>query len=215
MKIKITLKDGNVIEAESGISAADAAALISEGLARVALAAKVNGELIGLNEKLDSDCELQILTFKDEEGREVYRHTTAHILAQAVKNIYPTAKLAIGPAVKNGFYYDFDFEEPITQADFEKIEKEMQAIVKADFQIEKKVVTRKQALTQMKGFDEPYKIELIDDLPKDAQITLFKQGGFTDLCRGPHLPSTGKVKNFKLTQIARSEEHTSELQSQR
>ncbi|MCI8595914.1 MAG: threonine--tRNA ligase [Clostridia bacterium] len=202
MKIKITLKDGNVIEAESGISAADAAALISEGLARVALAAKVNGELIGLNEKLDSDCELQILTFKDEEGREVYRHTTAHILAQAVKNIYPTAKLAIGPAVKNGFYYDFDFEEPITQADFEKIEKEMQAIVKADFQIEKKVVTRKQALTQMKGFDEPYKIELIDDLPKDAQISLFKQGSFTDLCRGPHLPSTGKVKNFKLTQIA-------------
>ena len=123
-------------------------------------------------------------------------------MAQAVKNVFPTAKLAIGPAVKNGFYYDFDFEEPITLADFDKIEKEMQAIIKADFPIVRTEVTCKQALTQMKGFDEPYKIQLIDELPKDEKITLYTQGGFTDLCRGPHLPSTGRVKNFKLTQLA-------------
>ncbi len=200
--MKIELTNGSIMECQEGITVLRAAEQISEGLARNALAAKVNGVLVGLNEKLTGDCKLQILTFKDEEGKEVYRHTAAHILAQAVKNIYPTAKLAIGPAVKNGFYYDFDFQEPITQADFEKIEKEMQAIVKADFPIERAVVTRKQALTQMKGFDEPYKIQLIDELPKDAEITLYKQGGFTDLCRGPHLPGTGRVKNFKLTQLA-------------
>ncbi|MCI8412750.1 MAG: threonine--tRNA ligase [Clostridia bacterium] len=200
--MKIELTNGSIMDCQEGITVLRAAEQISEGLARNALAAKVNGVLVGLNEKLTGDCKLQILTFKDEEGKEVYRHTAAHILAQAVKNIYPTAKLAIGPAVKNGFYYDFDFQEPITQADFEKIEKEMQAIVKADFPIERAVVTRKQALTQMKGFDEPYKIQLIDELPKDAEITLYKQGGFTDLCRGPHLPGTGRVKNFKLTQLA-------------
>ena len=200
--MKITLTDGSILEAEAGSSVLQIAARISEGLARAALAAKADGELIGLNDTLDKDCTLQILTFRDEEGREVYRHTAAHILAQAVKNIYPTVKLALGPAVKNGFYYDFDFEEPITQADFEKIEKEMQSIVKADFPIVRTEATRKQALMQMKGFDEPYKIQLIEDLPKDAKITLYTQGGFTDLCRGPHLPSTGRVKNFKLMQIA-------------
>lgn len=200
--MNITLTDGSILETEKGVTVLEVAAKISEGLARAALAAKVDGKSVGLNEKLNSDCCLQILTFKDEEGREVYRHTAAHILAQAVKNIFPTAKLAIGPAIKNGFYYDFDFEEPITQADFEKIEKEMQAIIKADFPIVQSVVTRKQALTQMNGFDEPYKIQLIEDLPKDEKITLYSQGGFTDLCRGPHLPSTGRVKNFKLTQLA-------------
>ena len=200
--MKIQLADGKIMECEKGVTALEAAAMISEGLARAALAAKVNGETVDLNHKLNEDCTLQILTFKDEEGKEVYRHTAAHILAQAVKKIYPTAKLAIGPAIKNGFYYDFDFEEPITQADFEKIEKEMQAIVKADFPIERIEVTRKQALMQMKGFSEPYKIQLIEELPADAKITLYKQGGFTDLCRGPHLPSTGRVKNFKLMQLA-------------
>ena len=200
--MKIQLTDGKVMECEKGITALEAAALISEGLARVALAAKVNGEAVDLTHKLTEDCTLQILTFKDEEGQEVYRHTAAHILAQAVKKIYPTAKLAIGPAIKNGFYYDFDFEEPITQADFEKIEKEMQAIVKADFPIVRTEVTRKQALMQMKGFNEPYKIQLIEELPADAKITLYTQGGFTDLCRGPHLPSTGRLKNFKLMQLA-------------
>ena len=200
MKIKLT--DGSVIEAQKGATALEIAAQISEGLARAALAAKADGVLVGLDHRIEEDCALQIVTFKDEEGRDVYRHTAAHIMAQAVKNVFPTAKLAIGPAVKNGFYYDFDFEEPITLADFDKIEKEMQAIIKADFPIVRTEVTRKQALTQMKGFNEPYKIQLIDELPKDEKITLYTQGGFTDLCRGPHLPSTGRVKNFKLTQLA-------------
>ncbi len=200
--MKITLKDGSVIEAEAGITAQDAAEKISEGLARNALIARVDGELVDLTCKLTHDCTLEILTFKDEEGRQAYRHTTAHILAQAVKNIYPNAQLAIGPSITNGFYYDFDFPEPVTMADFEKIEKEMQDIVKADFPIEREEVSRNKALTKMRGYNELYKVQLIEDLPKDAKITLYSQGGFTDLCRGPHLTSTGKVKYFKLTQIA-------------
>lgn len=200
--MKITLKDGSVIEAEAGITAQAAAEKISEGLARNALIARVDGELVDLTCKLTHDCTLEILTFKDEEGRQAYRHTTAHILAQAVKNIYPNAQLAIGPSITNGFYYDFDFPEPVTMADFEKIEKEMQDIVKADFPIEREEVSRNKALTKMRGYNELYKVQLIEDLPKDAKITLYSQGGFTDLCRGPHLTSTGKVKYFKLTQIA-------------
>ncbi len=200
--MNITLKDGSILQAEAGINAYQAAGLISEGLARNALIARVDGELVDLAYVLRQDCSLEILTFKDEEGREAYRHTAAHILAQAVKSIFPTAQLAIGPAIKNGFYYDFDFSSPVTLEDFEKIEKEMNDIIKADFPIERVEVSRKQALTQMRGFNEIYKVQLIEDLPKDAKITLYKQGGFTDLCRGPHLMSTGKVKHVKLTQIA-------------
>lgn len=200
--MKVTLKDGSVLEMDAGITALEAAGRISEGLARNALIARVDGELVDLTKKLTGDCTLEILTFKDEEGRQAYRHTTAHILAQAVKNIYPDAQLAIGPSIANGFYYDFDFPSPVTMADFEKIEKEMQSIIKADFSIEREEVSRNKALTKMRGFGEQYKVQLIEDLPKDAKITLYSQGGFTDLCRGPHLVSTGKVKYFKLTQIA-------------
>lgn len=200
--MKVTLKDGSVLEMDAGITALEAAGRISEGLARNALIARVDGELVDLTKKLTGDCTLEILTFKDEEGRQAYRHTTAHILAQAVKNIYPDAQLAIGPSIANGFYYDFDFPSPVTMADFEKIEKEMQSIIKVDFPIEREEVSRNKALTKMRGFGEGYKVQLIEDLPKDAKITLYSQGGFTDLCRGPHLVSTGKVKYFKLTQIA-------------
>lgn len=200
--MKVTLKDGSVLEMDAGITALEAAGRISEGLARNALIARVDGELVDLTKKLTGDCTLEILTFKDEEGRQAYRHTTAHILAQAVKNIYPDAQLAIGPSIANGFYYDFDFPSPVTMADFEKIEKEMQSIIKADFPIEREEVSRNKALTKMRGFGEQYKVQIIEDLPKDAKITLYSQGGFTDLCRGPHLVSTGKVKYFKLTQIA-------------
>ncbi len=200
--MKVTLKDGSVLEMDAGITALEAAGRISEGLARNALIARVDGELVDLTKKLTGDCTLEILTFKDEEGRQAYRHTTAHILAQAVKNIYPDAQLAIGPSIANGFYYDFDFPSPVTMADFEKIEKEMQSIIKVDFPIEREEVSRNKALTKMRGFGEQYKVQLIEDLPKDAKITLYSQGGFTDLCRGPHLVSTGKVKYFKLTQIA-------------
>jgi len=200
--MRITLKDGSILEAENGITALKVAEMISEGLARVALIARVNGELVDLTTKLNNDCTLEILTFKDEEGKNAYRHTTAHILAQAVKNIFPDAKLAIGPSIKNGFYYDFDLPTSITPDDFPMIEKEMQAIIKADLPIERSVVSRQAALTQMRGFNESYKIQLIEDLPKDEQITLYKQGEFVELCRGPHLVSTGKVKFFKLTQLA-------------
>jgi len=199
--IVITLKDGKTIEAQAGAKVKDIALGISEGLARAALIAKVDGELVDLNHTLDKDCSLQILTFNDEEGRDAYRHTAAHILAQAVKNIYPTAKLAIGPAVKNGFYYDFDFASPITMEDFAMIEKEMEAIIKADFNLDKQKLTRKAALTKMQSFDEVYKMQLINELPAREQITVYKQGNFIDLCKGPHLASTGRVKYFKLTQL--------------
>lgn len=200
--MKITLKDGSILEVESGSTIAEIASKISEGLARAALGGKIDGELVELSTHVTRDCAIEIVTFKDDEGKEIYRHTASHILAQAVKNIYPTAQLAIGPAIKTGFYYDFDFAEPISADDFEKIEKEMNAIIKADFAIERIEVTRKQALAQMSGFNEIYKMQLIEDLPKDVLITFYKQGNFTDLCRGPHLPRTGMVKNFKLTQLA-------------
>lgn len=200
--IKITLKDGSVIEVAKGTPVTEIVAKISEGLARVALIAKFNGELIDLSRKLEEDGSLEILTFKDDEGKNAYRHTAAHILAQAVKNIYPNAKLAIGPSISNGFYYDFDFETPITIDDFEMIEKEMQSIIKADLPIERTEVSRQSALIQMRGFNEPYKIQLIEDLPKDSTLTFYRQGAFTELCRGPHLLSTGKVKFIKLTQLA-------------
>ncbi len=200
--LKITLKDGSVIEVAKDTPVTEIVSKISEGLARVALIAKFNGELIDLSRKLEEDGSLEILTFKDDEGKNAYRHTAAHILAQAVKNIYPNAKLAIGPSIANGFYYDFDFETPITIDDFEMIEKEMQSIIKADLPIERTEVSRQSALIQMRGFNEPYKIQLIEDLPKDSTLTFYRQGAFTELCKGPHLLSTGKVKFIKLTQLA-------------
>lgn len=197
----VTLKDGSTIDVEQGEKLLDVAKRISEGLARNTLIAKVDGKLVDLSRTIDSDCTVEFLTFKDEEGKNAYRHTCSHILAQAVKNLYPGVKLAIGPAIKTGFYYDFDFPSPITMEDLPRIEKEMESIIKADLPIERSVVTRKQAVTKMRGFDEIYKLQLIEDLPRGSEITLYSQGNFVDLCAGPHLMSTGKVKCFKLTQI--------------
>lgn len=200
--MEIVLKNGNKIEITDGASCSDAAHAISEGLARSAVAAKINGVLCDLSAKLaDSDL-LEIVTLKDKEGLDVYRHTCAHVLAQAVKNIYPTCNLAIGPVIDNGFYYDIDFNTPITQDDFAKIEGEMQKIIAANTPIERFELPRAEALKLMKKYKEKYKIELINDLPEDAVISFYKQGSFTDLCRGPHLPSTGKIKAFKLVSIA-------------
>ena len=199
--MKITLKDGSVIEYESPISVGEVAKNISEGLARVAVCGKVDGELVDLSTIIDKDCELQIITLKDKEGLQVYRHTTSHVLAQAVKNIFPTSKLAIGPTIENGFYYDIEFKTPITQQDIAKIEKEMKDIIKSDFPIERIVYSKKDAVKVFKDFSEPYKVELINELPAGSTISCYKQGGFMDLCRGPHLPSTGRIKAFKLTQI--------------
>ena len=199
--MKITLKDGSVIEFENAVSALDVAKSISEGLARVAVCAKVNGELVDLATVIAEDCKLELVTLKDKEGLDVYRHTVSHVLAQAVKNIFPTSKLAIGPTIENGFYYDIEFKTPITQDDLVKIEKEMQDIIKSDLPIERLVYSKKDAVKIFKDFSEPYKVELINDLPAGSVISFYKQGDFMDLCRGPHLPSTGRIKAFKLTAI--------------
>ncbi len=199
--MKITLKDGSVLELENGLTVLDVAKSISEGLARVAVCGKVNGELVDLSTVLESDCELSIVTLKDKEGLQVYRHTCAHVLAQAVKNIYPTCKLAIGPTIDNGFYYDIEFKTPISQQDLVKIEQEMKDIIKADMPIERIVYNKRDALKLFKTFGENYKVELINDLPAGSIFSAYKQGDFIDLCRGPHLPRTGMIKAYKLTQI--------------
>jgi threonyl-tRNA synthetase len=200
--IKITLKDGSVKEYQKGTTVMQVAESISAGLARVALAAEVDGEVRDLSTVLENDCSLNLLTFDSEGGKHALRHTASHIMAQAVKSLYPEAKLAIGPAIENGFYYDFDVDNPFTAEDLEKIEKEMEKIVKEDLKLERFTLPREEAIKFMEEKGEPYKVELIRDLPEDAIISFYKQGEFTDLCAGPHIPSTGKVKAFKLTQVA-------------
>lgn len=200
--MKITLKDGSVKEYSEAKSVYEIAADISEGLARMATAGEVDGEVIDLRTKIDQDCELTIHTFQSPEGAHAFRHTTSHILAQAVKRLFPDTKLAIGPAIDDGFYYDFDREVPFTTEDLETIEKEMKKIVKEDLKIEQFTLPREEAIALMKEKEEPYKVELIEDLPEDAVISFYKQGEFTDLCAGPHLLSTKSVKAFKLTSLA-------------
>lgn len=200
--MKILLKNGAEIELEKDADCAQAAQKISDSLARNAVAAKVNGALCDLSTKLKDGDGLEIVTLKDKEGLEVYRHTCAHVLAQALKNIYPTCNLAIGPVIENGFYYDIDFNTPITMDDLSKIETEMNKIIKAKTPIERFELPRAEAIKLMQKYKEKYKVELINDLPEDAVISFYKQGGFTDLCRGPHLPNTGKIKAFKLVSIA-------------
>ena len=200
--MEILLKNGNKLEVDEGASCAKAAQKISEGLARNAVAAKVNGELCDLSHVLKEGDSLEIVTLKDKEGMEVYRHTCAHVLAQAIKNIYPTCNLAIGPVIDNGFYYDIDFNTPITQEDFAKIESEMNTIIKSKIPIERFELPREEAIKLMTKYKEKYKVELINDLPEGSVISFYKQGSFTDLCRGPHLPHTGKIKAFKLVSIA-------------
>ena len=200
--MKVLLKNGDSLTLENGAKCSDAAKAISDSLARNAVAAKVNGKLTDLSHALSEGDKLELVTLKDKEGLDVYRHTCAHVLAQAVKNIFPTCKLAIGPVIENGFYYDFEFNTPITQEDFGKIEAEMEKIIKANTPIERFELPRKEAVELMTRFKEKYKVEIINDLPEDEQISFYKQGAFTDLCRGPHLPSTGKIKAFKLTSLA-------------
>ena len=200
--MNIVLKNGDKLELTEGATCAMAAAAISEGLARNAVAAKINGRPVDLSAVLADGDQLEILTLKDPEGLAVYRHTCAHVLAQAIKTVYPTSKLAIGPTIENGFYYDIDFVTPITQEDLAKIESEMAKIIKSDLPLERFTLPRDEALALMSRYQEKYKVELIRDLPEDATISFYKQGGFVDLCRGPHLPSTGRIKAFKLTSIA-------------
>ena len=194
----ITLKDGSKREVKEGISVIELAKEISEGLARVATAGRVDGKVVDLRHNLNKDCNVEILTFDDEDGKKAYWHTTSHIMAQAIKRLYKDVKLAIGPAIDGGFYYDFDTEYRFSEADFEKIEAEMKKIIKEDLPIERFELPRSEAIKLMKDAGEDYKVELIEDLPEDEVLSFYKQGEFTDLCAGPHLMSTGKVKCAKL-----------------
>lgn len=195
--MKITLKDGSVKEYEKAMSVIDIASDISEGLARAACAGEVNGEVVDLRTVVDNDCELNILTFNDEKGKAAYRHTTSHVLAEAVKRVFPEAKLAIGPSIDTGFYYDFE-HEPFSREDLDKIEAEMKKVIKENAALERFELPREEAIKLMEERNEPYKVELINDLPEDAVISFYKQDDFVDLCAGPHLMKTGVIKAFKL-----------------
>ena len=200
--MKITLKDGVVKEFDNAVSVLEIAKSISEGLARNACAGIVDGEVKDLRFVVDKDAEVSICTFEDEAGKMAFRHTASHILAQAVKRLYPEAKIAIGPAIADGFYYDFDREKAFTQEELEALEVEMKKIAKEDIPIERFELPRAEAIKYMEEREEPYKVELIQDLPEDAVISFYKQGDFTDLCAGPHLMSTKTVKAIKLTSVA-------------
>lgn len=200
--MNIKLKDGSALVCPEGASALDAAKQISGKLAKAALAARIDGQTVDLTTPLAEGNALEILTAEDQEGLRVLRHTASHVMAEAVKRLYPSAKLAIGPAIENGFYYDFDVEEPFTSESLLKIEKEMSKIVAENKPMVRKEVSRQEAIDLMRSRGEDYKVELIEDLPEEEKITLYYQGDFVDLCAGPHAPSTGKVKAFKLTSLA-------------
>jgi threonyl-tRNA synthetase len=196
--MKVTLKDGSVKEYAEAMTINDIAYDIAGGLGRAACAGEVDGEVVDLRTTVDKDCTLNILTFKDEAGKAAYRHTASHVLAEAVKNLFPEAKLAIGPSIDEGFYYDFD-SEPFSREDLDKIEAEMKKIIKAGARLEKFTLPREDAIKYMEDRNEPYKVELIKDLPEDSIISFYSQGEFVDLCAGPHLMSTKPIKAFKLT----------------
>lgn len=213
--MKITLKDGSWKEYDSAKSVIEVAADISEGLARMACAGEVDGEVVDLRTTLDKDCTLNILTANDEEGLRVLRHTASHVMAEAVKRLFPNAKLAIGPAIDNGFYYDFE-ADPFSREDLDNIEKEMKKIIKEGHALNRFTLPRAEAIKFMEEKDEPFKVELIQDLPEDAEISFFEQGDFTDLCAGPHLMNTKGIKAYKLISSSmaywRGDEHRQQLQ---
>jgi threonyl-tRNA synthetase len=200
--MKIQLKDGAVRNYDKPITVIEIANELSEGLTRVACAGEVNGNLVDLRYEIKEDSSLSILTFEDEKGKSAFRHTTSHILAQAIKRLYPSAKLAIGPAIEDGFYYDFDFEKAFTNDDLSAVENEMKKIVKENLDIKRFTLKREEAIAFMKKRGEDYKVQLINDLPEDEGISFYEQGEYVDLCAGPHLLSTKNVKAFNLTSVA-------------
>ena len=202
MMIQITLPDGSIQQVESGITAAQLAAKISQRLGKEALAVKIDGVARDLSTPLTQDCAVELLTFSSEGGAEIYRHSASHLMAQAVKQLFPEAKVAIGPAVDDGFYYDFDIDHPFTPEDLEKIERKMAELVKADTPFVRHEVTKDDAIRFFSERGEQYKVEILRDLPDGERISQYQQGDFVDLCRGPHVPSTGKIKAFKLLTIA-------------
>ena len=198
--LKMTLPDGNIMEVESGTKGYEAAAKISEGLGRAALAMKLDGVLCEINTPIEKDAKLEFVTFNDDEGKKVYRHTAAHVLAQAVKRLYPDAVLAFGPATDEGFFYDVDVKVSVSPDVLEKIEAEMKKIIKENIPVVRSEVSKEEAKKIMTERNEIYKVEHVDELDDGATITLYTQGEFVDLCAGPHLTSTGKLKAVKLTQ---------------
>lgn len=200
--ITVTLPDASRREYEAGVTVADVAQSIGAGLAKAALCGKVDGKLVDLSYKLEKDASVAIVTAKDPEGLELLRHSTAHLMAQAVKELYPTAEVTIGPAIENGFYYDFKYERPFTPEDLTAIEARMHELAKKDIPVERFVMDRDEAVKYFKGLGEHYKADIITGIPQGETISLYRQGDFTDLCRGPHVPSTGKLKVFKLMKVA-------------
>ncbi|WP_028454156.1 threonine--tRNA ligase [Chitinilyticum litopenaei] len=198
----ITLPDGSVRQFDAPLRVADVAASIGAGLARAALAGKVDGKLVDTSYLIDRDVQLAIITDKDADGLEVIRHSTAHLLAYAVKQLFPTAQVTIGPVIDNGFYYDFSYERPFTPDDLALIEKKMAELAKADIPVERYELERDEAVAYFKGIGEHYKAEIIASIPSNEPLSLYREGDFTDLCRGPHVPSTGKLKVFKLMKVA-------------
>ena len=200
--IHVSLPDGSQKEVEQGISLKDLAKSLNQKLGKEALLAKVDGVNKDLSDTLDKDASVEFVTPDSEEGLHAIRHTASHVMAQAIQHLFPGTKFAIGPAIEKGFYYDLDSEHVFTPEDLKAIEKEMAKIVKANYPLVRKELPRQEALDMFKKADEPYKVELIEDLPEDAVISTYTQGDFTDLCAGPHCPSTGRVKAFKLMSIA-------------
>ena len=200
--IAITLPDGSKREFEAPVTVADVAASIGAGLAKAALAGRVDGKLVDTSFLIEKDASLAIITAKDAEALELIRHSTAHLMAQAVKQLYPEAQVTIGPAIDNGFYYDFSYKRPFTPEDLEAIEARMHEIVKQDLKVERSEMKREDAVEFFRGMGEAYKAELVEAIPEGEVISLYRQGDFIDLCRGPHVPSTGKLKVFKLMKVA-------------
>jgi threonyl-tRNA synthetase len=204
MAIQVTFPDGATREYEQGITIDQVAESISSGLRKNAVAGKLNGKVVDLSTKLEEDAKIEIVTLDNPAGLEVYRHSTAHLLAQAIKRIYGNkeVKLGIGPVIEDGFYYDIDIANPLTPEDLIRIEKEMERVAGENLSITRRVVSREEALQIFGEQEDPYKLELIRDLPEDTELTIYDQGEFFDLCRGPHLPSTGRIKAFKLLSVA-------------
>ena len=200
--VVVTLPDGSKREYPAPLTVSEVAQSIGAGLAKAALAGKVNGQLVDTSYLINSDINLAIVTDKDPEGLEVVRHSTAHLLAYAVKELYPEAQVTIGPVIESGFYYDFSYSRPFTPEDLAAIEKRMAELAKKDEKVERRVVPRDEAIEFFKGLGEHYKAELIGSIPAGEDVSLYSEGGFTDLCRGPHVPSTGKLKVFKLMKVA-------------
>ena len=200
--VSIRLPDGSVRQYEHPVTVAEVAASIGPGLAKAALGGKIDGELVDTSALIDHDASLAIVTEKDADGLDIIRHSTAHLLAYAVKDLYPEAQVTIGPVIDNGFYYDFAYNRPFTPEDLEKIEKRMQELAKKDEPVSRRVVSRDEAVDYFKSIGEKYKAEIIESIPSTDEIKLYSHGGFTDLCRGPHVPSTGKLKVFKLMKLA-------------